>query len=235
MKINYDKNNYVIHIRSLKQALNSGLILKKVHRAIQFNQEAWLKKYIDINTKLRKQGINDFQQDFLKLITNFVFEKTMENVRKHGDNKLVITDKRRNELVSEPNYHTIKSFSEKLLATEMKKTKIKINKPVYLGLSMLEISKILMYKLWYDYIEPKYQNNAKLCYMGTDSFIVYIKTEVVYEDIADDVEKRFDSDYECNRPLPAEKNEKVIVLIKDKLKEKIMTKFALLEKKFILT
>ena len=144
MKINYDKNNYVIHIRSLKQALNPGLILKKVHRAIQFNKEAGLKKYIDINTELRKQGINDFQQEFLKLITNFVFEKTMENVRKHRDIKLVITDKRRNELVSEPNYHTIKGFSEKLLATEMKKTKIKINKPVYLGLSMLEISKILI-------------------------------------------------------------------------------------------
>ena len=132
VKNNYDKNNYVIHIRPLKQALTPGLIFKKVHRAIQFNQEAWLKKYIDINTELRKQRINDFQQDFLKLITNFVFEKTMENVRKHRDIKfiLLITDKRRNELVSEPNYHTIKSFSEKLLATEMKKTKIKINKPI---------------------------------------------------------------------------------------------------------
>ena len=101
----------------------------------------------------------------------------MGNVRKHRDIKLVTTDKRRNQLVSEPNYHTTKLFSGDLLAIEMKKTKVKMNKPVYLGLSILEISKTLMYEFWYDYIKPKYQNNAKLCYMDTDSFIIHIKTE----------------------------------------------------------
>ena len=134
------KNNYIIHIRSLKQVLNHRLILKKVHRVIQFNQEAWLKPYIDMNTELRKQAKNDSEKDFLKLMNNSVFGKTMENIRKHRDIKLVTTDKRRNQLVSEPNYHTTKWFSENLLAIEMKMTKVKMNKPVYLGLSILEIS-----------------------------------------------------------------------------------------------
>ena len=110
-------------------------------------------------------------------MNNAVFGKTMENVRKHRDIKLVTTVKRKNQLVSEPNYHRTKWFSEKLLAIEMKKTKVKMNKPVYLGLSILEISKTLMYEFWYDYMKPKYGNNVKLYYMDTDSFIMHIKTE----------------------------------------------------------
>ena len=101
----YDKNNYVAHIKSLKQVLNHGIILNKVHRVIQ---KAWLKKYIDMNTELRKQAKNDFEKDFFKLMNNSVFGKTMENVRKHRDIKLVTADKRRNQLVSEPIYHTTK-------------------------------------------------------------------------------------------------------------------------------
>ena len=145
-----------------------------------------------------------------------VFGKTVENVRNHKDVKLVTTDKRRNQLVSEPNYHTTKWFSENLLAIEMKKTKVKTNKPVYLGLSILEISKALMYEFWYDYMKPKYRDKVKLCYMDTDSFIMHIKTEDFYKDIANDVEKRFDtSNYEVNKPLPTGKNK--IRLMKDEL------------------
>ena len=142
----YDKKNYIVDIRSLKQALNHGLILKKVHRVIQFNQEAWFRPYIDVNTELRKQAKNDFEKDFFKLMNNSVFGKTMENVRKDRDIKLVTTDKRRSQLVSEPNYHSTKWFSEKLLVIEMKKTKVKMKKSVYLALSILEISKTPMYK-----------------------------------------------------------------------------------------
>ena len=111
----YDKKEYVVHIRTLRQALNHGLILKKVHRLIQFNQEAWLKPYIETNTKLRTEVKNDFKKYLFKLMNNFVFGKTMENVKKHRDNKLVATDKRRNQLLSEPNYHITKCFSEDLL------------------------------------------------------------------------------------------------------------------------
>ena len=118
---------------------------------------------------------------FFKLMNNAVFGKTMENVRKHRDIKLVTTDKRRNQLASEPNYHTTKYFSENLLAIEMKKTKVKMNKPVYLGMSILDISKTLMYEFWYDYIKPKYQENAKLCYMDTDTLIIHIKTKDFYK------------------------------------------------------
>ena len=180
----HDKKNYVVHIKALKQALNHVLILKKVHRVIQFNQKAWLKPYIDMNTKLRKEAKNEFEKDFFKLMNNSVFGKTMENVRKHRDINLVTTDEKRNKLVLEPNYHTTKRFSENFLAIEMKKTKVKMNKPVYVGMSILDISKTLMYEFWYNYIKLKDQDKAKLCYMDTDGFVIYIKTEDFYKDIA---------------------------------------------------
>ena len=179
-----------------------------------------------MNTELRKLAKNDFEKDLFKLMNNSVFGKTMENIRKHRDIKLVTTDKKRSKLVSEPNYHTIKLISEDLSIIEMKKTKVKMNKPFYLGLSILEISKILMYEFWYNYTKPKYNDNVRLCYMDTDSFVMHIKTNDFYENIASDVENRFDtSNYEVNRPLPIGKNKKVIGLMKDELGGKIITEF----------
>ena len=169
-----DKKKYVVHISILKQALNHGLKLKKVHRVIEFNKEEWLKKYIDMNTKLRKKASNDFEKDFFKLMNNAVFGKTIENVRKYRDIKLDKTDYKRNKLVSEPNYHTMKLISENLSLIELKKVKVKMNKPIYLGLSILEISKIIMYEFWYDYMKKKYGDIVKLCYMDTDSLIMNI-------------------------------------------------------------
>ena len=145
-------------------------------------------------------------------MNNSVFGKTMENIRKRRDIMLVTTYKKRSKLVSEPNYHTINLISEDLSIIEMKKTKVKMNKPTYLGLSILEISKTLMYEFWYDYMKPKYNNDVKLCYTDTDSFIMSIKTSYFYKDIANDVENRFDtSNYEVNRPLPTGKNKKSLV------------------------
>ena len=212
--------------------LNHGLKLKKIHRVIEFNQKAWLKPYIDMNTELRKAAKNDFEKDLFKLMNNSVFGKTMENIRNHRDIKLVTTDKKRNKLVSEPNYHTINLILEYLSITEMKETKVKMNKLIYLSLSILEISKILMNEFWYDYMKPKYGNNVKLCYMDTDSFIMNIKTNDFYEHIANDVENRFDTSiYEVNRPLLMGKNEKVIGLMKDELGGKIITEFVTLRPK----
>ena len=114
-----------------------------------------------MNTKLRTNAKNEFEKNFFKLMNNSVFGKTMENVRNHRDIKLVTTDEKRNKLVSEPNYHTTKHFSENLLAIEMKKIKATMNKPVYLGMSILDISKTRMYELWHDYIKPKYEDRAK--------------------------------------------------------------------------
>ena len=114
----------------------------------------------------------------------------------------------------------------------MKRTKVKMNKPIYLGLSILDISKILMYEFWCDYMKPKYGNDVKLCYMDKDSFVMNIKTEDFYKDIATDVEKRFDtSNYEVNRPLPTGKNKKVIGLMKDELAGNIITEFVTLRPK----
>ena len=165
-------------------------------------------------------------------MNNAVFGKTMENIRKHRDIKLVTTDKKRNKLVSESNYHTINYISENLSIIEMNKTKVKMNNPIYLGLSILDISKILMYEFWYDYMKPKYNDNIKLCYMDTNSFVKNIKTNDFYKDISNDVEKRFDtSNYECNRPLPIVKNKKIIELMKDELGGKIITEFVTLRPK----
>ena len=227
-----NKIKYVVHIKSLKQALNHGFKLEKVHRIIEFNQEAWLKPYIDMNTELRKLANNDFKKDFFRLTNNAVFGKTIENIRKHRDIKLVTADKRRNKLVSEPNYHTMNYIPDDLSIIKMNKTKVKMNKPIHLGLSILEISKLLMYEFWYDYMKPKYGNNVKLCYMNTDSFIINIKTEDFYKDIANDVEKRFDtSNYEVDRPLSIGKDKKVIGLMKDELGGKIITDFVTLRPK----
>ena len=165
-------------------------------------------------------------------MNNAVFRKTMENIRKHRDIKLVTTDKKRSKLVSEPDYHTINLISKYLSIIEIKKTKVKKNKPIYLGLTILEISKILMYEFWYDYMKPKYNNNDKLCHMDTDSFIMDIKRNDFYKDIANDVENRFDtSNYEVNRPLPMGKNKKVIGLKKDEVGGKIITEFVTLRPK----
>ena len=196
-----------------------------MHRVIKFNQKAWLKPYIDMNTKLRKEAKNEFEKDFFKLMNNSVFRKTMENVRKHRDIKLGTTEEKRIKLVSEPNYHTTKQFSENLLAIEMKKAKVKMNKPVYLGKSILDISKTLMYEVSYDYVKSKYKDKAKLCYMNTDSFVINIFTEDSFEDINNDVERFLDtSNYDENdrRPLPIGVNKKVIGIVKDKLDGKIM-------------
>ena len=113
-----------------------------------------------MNTELGKLATKDFEKDLFKLMNNSVFGKTMENIRKHREIKLLTTDKKRSKLVSEPNYHTINLISEDLSITEMKKTKEKMSKPIYLGLSILEIDKILMYEFWYDYMKPKYNDNV---------------------------------------------------------------------------
>ena len=195
---------------------------------------AWFKKYIDKNTKLRKNGNNEFAKNFFKLMNHSVFGKTMENVRKHRDIKLVTTEEQRSKLVSEPNYHTTKYFRENLLEIEMKKTKVTMNKPLYLGMTILDISKTLMYKFWYDYIKPKYGDRAKLCYTDTDSFIIHIFTEDFFENIAGDVERWFDtSNYEesYKRPLWIGKNKKALGFFKVKLGGKIMKEFCALRPK----
>ena len=163
---------------------------------------------------------------------NAVFGKTMKNVRKHRDIKFVRTDKKRNKLVSEPNYHKMKLIDDNLAIIEMRKVKVKMNKPIYLGLSILELSKTTMYEFWYDYVKVKYEDRVRLCYMDTDSFVLNVRTKDFYKDISEDVKDRFNtSNFYCDRPLPIGVNKKVVGLMKDELGGGIITEFVALRPK----
>ena len=151
-----DKENYSIHIFALKQALNHGLKLIRVHSVINFRQETWLKSYIDLNTELRKNAKNEFEKDFYKLKINSIYGKTVQNDRNHRDIRLVTKEAKRNKLASEPNYQSTKCISKYLLVMEMKKTEVKMNRPIYLAQAVLGISKTLMFEFWYDYLKPMY-------------------------------------------------------------------------------
>ena len=165
-------------------------------------------------------------------MNNAVFGKTMENVRNHKDIKIVASSKRRSILASEPNYHSTKYISKELLIMEMNKVEVKMNKPIYLGQAILDISKTLMYEFWFDYIKAKYTDKARLCYMDTDSFVMNIETDDFQKDIADDVDKWFDtSNFDKNDNRPLESGRKVIGKFKDELGGKIMTEFCALRAK----
>ena len=223
----YYKCKYVIHIKALVQALEHGLVIEKLHKAIEFKQSAWMKEYINFNTRLRTEAKNDFEKDFYKLMNNSLFGKTMENIRKHRNIKLVNNEEEYLKNVMKPNFKSGTLLGSDLMSCEMGKVRVVMNKPVYLSQAILDLSKTIMYEFHYDYMKQKYDNyKLKLCYMDTDSLIYSIKTEDFYKDIADDVEARFDtSDYIPDRPLPVGKNEKVIGLIKDELGGEIMKEF----------
>ena len=230
-----DKKNYVIHIQALNQVLQHGLRLDRIHQAVEFDQSPWLKTYIDFNTQLRTAAANDFEKDFFKLMNNSVFGKTMENIRKHKNIKLVTTEKKYLHTVMKPNFKSGVLFGENLMGCEMGKIKVVMDKPVYLSQAILDLSKIVMYEFHYDYMLPKYGlEKLKLCYMDTDSLVYDIKTEDFYEDIANDVEARFDiSGYSQTYfiPLHNDLSKKVIGLMKDELGGKIMTEFVPLRPK----
>ena len=175
----YDKKRYVINIRALDQALKHGLVLDKIHRAIEFKQSAWMKKYIDFNTKLRTAAANDFEKDFYKLMNNSVFGKTIENIRKHINIKLVTNREAYLKAVIKPNFKSGVLFGENLMGCEMGKIKVVMNKPVYLWQAILDLSKIVMYEFHYDYMEAKYNDNLTLCYMDTGSLIYIVSKQTI--------------------------------------------------------
>ena len=177
---------------------------------------------------------NDFDKDYYKLLNNSFYGKTMENVRKHRDIRLVNNENRRSKIASEPNYNSTKYISEDFLIMELKKRDVYMNKPLYFGQTILDHSKILMYGFWYDYLQPKYNDKIELCYMDTDSFIMYVETDDFDSDISNDVNKWFDtSNYskDINRPLEKGKNKKVIGKFKDELGGLIMNEFCALRAK----
>ena len=215
------------------QALEHGLVLERIHRCIEFKQSAWMKEYIDFNTRLRTAARNDFEKDFYKLMNNSAFGKTMENIRKHRSIKLVNNEEEYLRNVMKPNFKSGTLLGPDQMGCKMGKVRVVMNKPVYLGQGVLDLSKTIMYEFHYDHMKRKYPDDEmKLCYMGTDSLIYSIKTEDFYKDVADDVETRFDtSGYVPDRPLPVGKNKKVIGLMKDELGSEIMKEFVSLRPK----
>ena len=227
-----NKENYIIHYENLKQYERLGLIITKIHRGITFEEEPFMKQYIDLNTDLRTKAKNEFEKDFFKLMNNSVFGKIMENIQKHVDVRLITTKKEALKLSRKPNYERNTIFDEKLIAVHMKRTKLFYNKPVYLGMCILDLSKTLMFQHHYDYIKPMYKDKAKLLMTDTDSLIYEIETEDFYQDIAADVERMFDtSEFDKDHPAIKDfgfkvgKNKKVIGMFKDETGGKQIEEF----------
>ena len=182
-----------------------------------------MKPYIDFDTQLRTLTTNDFEKDFFKLMNNSVFGKTMENIRKHKNIKLVTNKAQYLKTLMKPNFTSGVLFGKNLMGCEMGKIKVVMKKPIYLGQVILDLSKIVMYEFHYDYMKPKFKD-LQLYYMDTDCLIYNIKTENFYADIMDDISTRFDTSGHCpNRPLPIGLNKKAIGLMKDELGGAIMT------------
>ena len=224
----WNKKKYVIHYENLKQCLNFGLKLTHIHRGIKFKESKWLKKYIALNTDLRTKAKNEFEKDFFKLMNNSVFGKTMENIRKRVNIKLVTDRKKAEKLAAKPNFKHCNIFDEDLIAIHMKKTSLTMNKPVYLGMNILDLSKTLMFDFHYNYIKKKYGDKAKLLFTDTDSLMYEIQTEDFYKDINGDVKDKFDtSDYPPNHPsgIPTGCNKKVFGMFKDEAGGKIIDEF----------
>jgi hypothetical protein len=218
----------VVHYENLKTYESIGLIITKIHRGIRFNERPWLMEYIDLNTKLRKKAVNDFDKDFFKLMNNSVFGKTMENIENHVDIRLVCDEKEALKLGAKTNYNRFTIFDQNLIAVHMRRTKLKYNKPIYLGMCILDLSKILMYDMHYNYIKNKYGDKAKLLFTDTDSLAYEIETEDFYKDIAHDIKARFDtSEYPTDHPSGIETgvNKKELGKFKDEAAGKQIDEF----------
>ncbi|XP_023314539.1 uncharacterized protein LOC111693627 [Trichogramma pretiosum] len=233
------KHKYVIHYRSLQQAVRLGVRVTKVHRALKFKQGPWLKSYIDLNTEKRKNSNNDFEKQQYKLCNNAIFGKTMENVRKRIDVKLVSSWDGRYEAeaqISKPNFHSRAIFDENLVAIQLSKTTVTIDKPVYVGFSILDISKTQLYRFHYDFMRDRFGSNCKVLYTDTDSLVYEIRGQNVYEVMKhkDNINEFDTFDYEKDNPfgMPLlRENSKKIGLMKDELCGKILRRFCGLRSK----
>ncbi|XP_054259555.1 uncharacterized protein LOC128984277 [Macrosteles quadrilineatus] len=219
----YDKEKYVVHYRNLKLYLKLGLKLKKIHRVISFRQSNWIATYIDLNTKLRTQAKNDFEKEFYKLMNNGVFGKTMENIRNRVDVRLATKEKQIVKWIAQPTFKDRTIFAENLSAVHMKRTKLLFNKPIYVGMSVLDVSKTLIYDFHYNVIKSKYGDKARLQYTDTDSLKYAIATSDFYQDMKTMIDYFDTSDYPENNPYGMPRvNKKVLGKMKDELSGRIM-------------
>ena len=226
-----DKQKYVLHYKNLQSYLNLGLKLNKVHRVLEFNQSPWLKQYIDFNTQKRTNAKNSFEKDFFKLMNNSVFGKTMENIRKRVDVRLVTSKEKLLKLASKPTYVSSKIFNENLVAVHKIKETLTLNRPAYVGMCILDLSKTLMYDFHYNYIKNKYGDKAKLLFTDTDSLTYEIETKDVYKDFWNDKDRFDNSDYPENSQYFNKTNKKVIGKFKDEAAGIPITEFVGLRSK----
>ena len=225
------KEKYVLHYRNLQLYLSLGLKLKKVHRVLQFNQSPWLKKYIDFNTNKRTLSKNDFEKNFFKLMNNSVFGKTMENLRKRVDVRLVTDKEKLLKLASKPSYVSSKIFNENLVAVHKIKETLTMNRPAFVGACILDLSKTFMYDFHYNYIKYKYGDKAKLLFTDTDSLTYEIETPDAYADFFDNKDIFDNSDYNKKSPFYFDHNKKVIGKFKDEAAGIPVTEFVGLRSK----
>jgi hypothetical protein len=229
-----DKHHYTIHIRNLKQCLQQGMKLSKVHKVLTFEQEPFLASYIAFNSKMRGEaGRTDFEKDFFKLMNNAVYGKTMENVRGRMDFKVVKDAKKSDKWTSKTNFKRFVPFNENSVGIFLTKKKINFYKPIIVGFSVLELSKLHMLDFHYNTMKPIYKDKIKLVMTDTDSFIYEIETEDLYQDIlTHKIQDQFDfSDYPKDHPLYSTKNKKVIGMFKDECNGKIMNMIVALRSK----
>ena len=210
-----NKEKYVLHYRNLQLYIELGLKLRNIHRVLEFNQSPWLKKYIDYNTQKRTNAKNSFEKDFFKLMNNSVFGKTMENIRKRVDVRLITNEKKLVKMTSKPTYVSSKIFNENLVAVHKIKETLTLNRPAYVGMCILDLSKTLMYDFHYNYIINKYEDKAKLLFTDTDSLTYEIEADDVYQDFWNDREKFDNSDYPENSQFHDKTNKKVLGKFKD--------------------
>ena len=210
-----DKKEYVLHYRNLQLYLDLGLKIKKIHRVLKFNQSPWLKQYIDFNTEKRKHAKNSFEKDFFKLMNNSVFGKTMENLHKRVDVRLVTDAKKLDKLTSKPTFVSSKICNENLMAVHKLKENLTLNRPAYVGMCILDLSKTLMYNFHNNYIRKKYGDRAKLLFTDMDSLTYEIKARDVYKDFWKDKDMFDNSDYPEDSPYHFNDNKKVIGKFKD--------------------
>lgn len=220
----YDKERYIIHYRNLQQCLEAGLILTQIHRVLKFKQSPWLKPYIDFNTRLRNKATNAFEKDCIKLKINSVFGKTMENVDHRVDVRLLTHWEKigkkggAERLVSKPNFKDVAIFGENLVAVEMKRTFVVYDKPMFVGFSVLDLSKTVMYDFLYNFLKPKYQGKVSLLYTDTDSLILEVFTDNFYEDMKQDLSRYDTSNYKDTKLHDMPITESVIGKMKDEFK-----------------
>ena len=227
----FNKEKYILHYRNLKLYISLGMKLKRIHRILAFEQSAWLKPYIDFNTEKRKGAKSNFESNYFKTMNNVVYGKTIENMRKRVDIKLVNNINQLEKLASKPNLKTFKIFNENLVAVEMRKIKTLLNKPIYLGFSILDISKSFMYEFFYNHIKVIYKDSVKLLFSDTDSFCLYVKTPDIYEDMKKNGDLYDFSNYHVSHKCYDDTNLKKIGLFKDECNGVALSSYVALRSK----